>query len=378
MIDIDFSKIETPSYVVDRRLLENNLSILDCVQQRTGAKILLALKGFAMFSLFEQIGKTLHGVTASSLFEARLGYEQVGRETHIFSPAYKDEEFDEIMQYCEHIVFNSFSQYEKFKGRIAGSGRNIECGIRINPEYSEIETAIYDPAGRYSRLGVTLSSFEPDKLEGICGLHFHSMCEQNSDTLERTLEVVEEKFGKYLYGMKWLNLGGGHHITREDYDVEKLVGLIDGIKQKYGVQVYLEPGEAVALNTGFLVSTVMDIIKNEKDIAILDTSVPTHMPDVMEMPYRPEIIGAQLPGELEHTYRLGGPSCLAGDVVGDYSFGKPLKPGDRLVFTDMAHYTMVKTNMFNGINLPAIAISDENGIEVVRRFTYEDYRDRLS
>ena len=377
-MNIDFGKIETPSYVVDRRLLAKNLQVLGSVQQRTGAKILLALKGFAMFSLFDQIGKTLHGITASSLFEARLGHEEMGKEVHIFSPAYKEEEFDEIMQYCEHIVFNSFSQYEKFKNRILDSGENIECGIRINPEYSEIATAIYDPAGRYSRLGVTLENFEEDKLDGICGLHFHSMCEQNSDTLERTLSVVEEKFGKYLYDMKWINFGGGHHITRADYDIEKLVRLINDIKEKYDVQVYLEPGEAIALNTGFLVSSVVDIIKNEKDIAILDTSVPTHMPDVMEMPYRPQIIGAELPGVLEHTYRLGGPSCLAGDVVGDYSFDKPLVPGDRLVFTDMAHYTMVKNNMFNGINLPSIAISDENGIEVIRRFEYEDYRNRLS
>ncbi len=377
-MNIDFSKIETPSYVVDRRLLAKNLQVLGSVQQRTGAKILLALKGFAMFSLFDQIGKTLHGITASSLFEARLGHEEMGKEVHIFSPAYKEEEFDEIMQYCEHIVFNSFSQYGKFKNRIVDSGKTIECGIRINPEYSEIETAIYDPAGRYSRLGVTKANFIPDKLGGICGLHFHSMCEQNSDTLERTLKVVEEKFGKYLYDMKWINFGGGHHITRADYDIEKLVGLINGIKEKYDVQVYLEPGEAIALNTGFLVSSVVDIIKNEKDIAILDTSVPTHMPDVMEMPYRPQIIGAAQPNVLKYTYRLGGPSCLAGDVVGDYSFDKPLEPGDRLVFTDMAHYTMVKNNMFNGINLPSIAISDEQGIEVIRRFTYEDYRDRLS
>ena len=377
-MDIDFSKIETPSYVVDRRLLQKNLDVLGSVQQRSGAKILLALKGFAMFSLFDQIGKVLHGITASSLFEARLGFEEMGKEVHIFSPAYKEEEFDEIMNYCEHIVFNSFSQYAQFKNRIAASGKNIECGMRINPEYSEIETAIYDPSARYSRLGVTLENFEPDKLNGICGLHFHSMCEQNSDTLERILSVFEEKFGKYLYDMKWVNFGGGHHITRSDYDVDKLVGLIKHIKEKYDVEVYLEPGEAVALNTGFLVSSVIDVIKNEKDIVILDTSVPTHMPDVMEMPYRPQIIGAKEPGVLEYTYRLGGPSCLAGDVVGDYSFEHPLKPGDWLVFTDMAHYTMVKNNMFNGINLPSIAISDDSSIKVVRRFGYEDYRDRLS
>lgn len=377
-MNIDFSDVSTPSYVVDRRLLERNLKILDDVQKRTGCRILLALKGFAMHSLFPEVGKYLYGITASSLFEARLGAEKMGKEVHIFAPAYQENEFDEIMSYCDHIVFNSFTQYEKYKAKVKQQDKHIECGIRVNPEYSEIDTAIYDPCGRYSRLGTTKQSFDESLLDEIDGIHFHTMCEQNADTLERTIEVVVEKFGKYLYTMKWINFGGGHHITRSDYDVDKLVSIITRIKEKYNVEVYLEPGEAIALNTGFLVSTVLDILKNEKDIAILDTSVAAHMPDVMEMPYRPEIIGAEKPGIYEFTYRLGGTSCLAGDVVGDYSFKKPLQVGDRLVFTDMAHYTMVKNNMFNGVNLPSIAISDENGIEVVRKFGYEDYYTRLS
>lgn len=377
-MNIDFSDVSTPSYVVDRRLLEKNLKILDDVQKRTGCRILLALKGFAMHSLFPEVGKYLYGITASSLFEARLGAEKMGKEVHIFAPAYQENEFYEIMSYCDHIVFNSFTQYEKYKAKVKQQDKHIECGIRVNPEYSEIETAIYDPCGRYSRLGTTKQSFDESLLDEIDGIHFHTMCEQNADTLERTIEVVEEKFGKYLHTMKWINFGGGHHITRSDYDVDKLVSIITRIKEKYNVEVYLEPGEAIALNTGFLVSTVLDILKNEKDIAILDTSVAAHMPDVMEMPYRPEIIGAEKPGIYEFTYRLGGTSCLAGDVVGDYSFKKPLQVGDRLVFTDMAHYTMVKNNMFNGVNLPSISISDENGIEVVRKFGYEDYYTRLS
>lgn len=377
-MNIDFDNVSTPSYVVDRRLLIKNLEVLDDVQKRAGCRILLALKGFAMHSLFPEVGKYLYGITASSLFEARLGAEKMGKEVHIFAPAYQENEFDEIMSYCDHIVFNSFTQYEKYKEKVKQQDKHIECGIRINPEYSEIETAIYDPCGRYSRLGVTKQSFNENLLDGVDGIHFHTMCEQNADTLERTIAVVEEKFGKYLYKMKWVNFGGGHHITRSDYDVDKLVSVITKIKEKYDVEVYLEPGEAIALNTGYLVTTVLDILHNEKEIAILDTSVAAHMPDVMEMPYRPEIIGAEKPDVYEYTYRLGGTSCLAGDVVGDYSFKKPLQVGDKLVFTDMAHYTMVKNNMFNGVNLPSIAISDKSGIEVVRKFGYEDYSTRLS
>lgn len=380
MAELNFSALPSPCYVVDERLLIQNLELLQSVQARTGCKVLLAQKGFSMFSLYPLIGKYLAGTTASSLFEAKLGREEMGGETHIFSPAYMENEMDEILSICDHVVFNSFAQWKKYREQVKTCGnKHLECGIRINPEYSEISTDIYNPCFRNSRLGTTLSNFDPAELEGIGGLHFHTMCEQNSDTLARTLEVVEDKFGKYLHTMKWLNFGGGHHITRPDYDVETLVRCILSVKEKYGVQVYLEPGEAVALNTGYLVATVLDTLKNGMDVAILDTSAACHMPDVLEMPYRPNIIGAGKPGEKPYTFRLGGPTCLAGDVIGDYAFDRPLEPGDRLVFCDMAHYTMVKNNTFNGINLPSIAVfSEKKGIRVVREFGYEDFKGRLS
>ncbi len=315
-MNIDFNACPTPCYIVDERLLEKNLQILHSVQKRTGCSILLALKGFSMFSAFPLVGKYLKGVTASSLFEARLGREKMGKEVHIYAPAYIEEEFDEILRYCDHIVFNSFHQWDLFKDRVKNfSGRKIECGIRVNPEYSEIETPIYDPCYQNSRLGVTLSNFKPHELEGIEGIHFHTMCEQNSDTLERTIKVVDEKFGPYIKQMKWINMGGGHHITRPDYDIETLIRSILFFKEKYGVDVYLEPGEAVALNTGYLAARVLDIVNNGMDIAILDTSAACHMPDVLEMPYRPNIIGAGKPNEKPYTYRLGGLTCLAGDVA---------------------------------------------------------------
>ena len=375
---IDFSTVKTPCFVVDRRLIRKNLGILDDVQKRTGCRILLAQKGFSMYSLYPDIAKHLCGTTASSLNEARLGCEEMGGEVHIFAPAYRDDEFDEILSTCDHIVFNSFSQWEKYKERVKShQGNRIDCGIRVNPEYSELEHEIYDPSHRYSRLGVTEANFKPDKLSGIDGIHFHTMCEQNSDTLERTVEVFEKKFGKYLGGMKWVNFGGGHHITRADYDVDRLVNVVNRIKEKYGVQVYLEPGEAIALNAGYLAVSVLDIVRNEMDIAIIDSSASCHMPDVIEMPYRPHIIGSGLPNEFEYTYRLGGMTCLAGDIVGDYSFPEPLKAGDKLIFTDMAIYSMVKTNTFNGINLPSIAIVDDDGVNVVKEFGYEDFKRRL-
>jgi len=375
---MNINALPTPCYVVDERLLRRNLEILDSVQQRTGCRILLALKGFSMYATFPMVGRYLKGITSSSLFEARLGFEEMGKEVHIFAPAYREDEFDEIMTYCDHIVFNSFSQWRKFKNRVKGNSKHIECGIRINPEYSEISTPIYNPCYTNSRLGVTLENFEPDALEGIDGLHFHTMCEQNSDTLKRTIEVVDQKFGQYIKGMKWVNFGGGHHITREDYDLDTLIESILFIKNKYQVDVYLEPGEAIALNTGFLVAEVMDIVKNNMSIAILNTSAACHMPDVIEMPYRPNIISAGQPDEYPYSYRLGGLTCLAGDVIGDYSFKEPLKPGDRLVFCDMAHYTMVKNNMFNGVNLPSIALyREDEGMKVLRSFDYVDYKSRL-
>ncbi|WP_328802284.1 carboxynorspermidine decarboxylase [Paenibacillus sp. LX16] len=379
-MNIDITGLPSPCYLVDERLLVKNLEVLNSVQERTGCSILLALKGFSMFSTFPLVGKYLKGVTSSSLFEARLGREKMDKEVHVYAPAYVDSEFDELLEYVDHIVFNSFDQLKRYKSRVQSvTSKKIDIGIRVNPEYSEIETPLYDPCYNNSRMGVTLANFRPEDLDGVDGIHFHTMCEQNSDTLERTIKVVDEKFGPYIKNMKWLNFGGGHHITREDYDLDTLVRCIQYFQDKYGVQVYLEPGEAIALNTGYLVATVLDTMKNGMDIAILDTSAECHMPDVLAMPYRPNIIDAGKPGEYAHTYRLGGLTCLAGDVIGDYSFKEPLKPGDKLVFCDMAHYTMVKNHMFNGVNLPAIAsYNDEEGIKVIRQFSYEDFSSRLS
>lgn len=377
---IDFTKVPTPCYVVDQDLLIKNLKILDYVQQQTGCQILLALKGFSMFSVMPLIGQYLHGITASSLHEAMLGYEEMGKQVHIYSPAYNDKDFEDILRISDHIVFNSFSQWEKYRPQVeAVANRHISCGLRINPEYSEIATPIYDPCYTGSRLGTTLEHFADRSLDGLEGLHFHAMCEQNSDTLERIVQVVDEKFEPYIRQMKWINFGGGHHITRPDYDIERLIKSIKFIQNKYNVQVYLEPGEAIALNTGYLVSEVLDTLTNNMELAILDTSAACHMPDVLEMPYRPEVIGAGKPGEKPYTYRLGGPSCLAGDIIGDYSFDQPLKPGEKIVFCDMAHYTMVKNNTFNGVQLPSIALcSEENGLKIIREFGYEDFRNRLS
>ncbi|MBI9077504.1 MAG: carboxynorspermidine decarboxylase [Desulfatibacillum sp.] len=373
----NFEKAPTPCYVVEESRLESNLSILDHVQQESGAKILLALKGFAMYGVFPLIRQTLCGVTASSLNEARLGFEEFGGEVHLCAPAYKEEEFGLMLDYCKHVVFNSFSQKNKFLP--AALERGAQCGMRINPEHNEVETPIYDPCGPFSRLGVTLENFRGNALDGITGLHFHNLCEKGAGALVRTLQAVEDRFGPYLDSMEWINMGGGHHITREGYDTELLCSTLKNFAERHGVQVYLEPGEAVALHAGVLVASVLDVVHNKMPIAILDASAATHMPDVLEMPYRPDVEGARAPGELPHTFRLAGPSCLAGDVIGDYSFEQPLKPGDRLIFFDMAHYTMVKNNTFNGINLPSIAVGRKSGeIEVLRSFTYQDYKGRLS
>lgn len=379
-MDFNPDTVPSPCYVCDRGKLAKNLAVLADVRKRTGCKILLALKGFAMFSLFPQIREVLQGACASSLHEARLSYEEFGREVHVYMPAYQESEFEEVLKFSDHLVFNSFTQWLQFKERALSHPKGISCGIRINPQYSEVDVDLYNPCGRYSRLGVTREHFKPEHLGGIQGLHFHALCEQNADALEHTLNSVEEKFGPYLAQMQWLNFGGGHHITRPDYDVDLLCGLITRTKERYGVEVYLEPGEAVALNTGVLVAEVLDIVQNEIAIAILDTSAAAHMPDVLEMPYRPEVIGAGQPGQHPHTYRLGGLTCLAGDVIGDYSFPEPLAVGQRLVFCDMAHYTMVKNNTFNGVRLPSIAIFDPDTgkTQIVRQFGYEDYRNRLS
>jgi len=378
-LNLDLQKLPSPCYVVDEALLIQNLEKMKSVIDQTGCKILLAQKGFSMFSVYPLIGKYLNGVTSSSLFEARLGHEEMGKEVHTYSPAFSDAEFDEILSYSDHIVFNSFGQYRKFKDQVKNHTKQIDCGIRINPEYSEIEVDMYNPCFTHSRFGVTLENFEADQLEGIDGIHFHTMCEQNADTLERTIQIIDEEFGPYLKQMKWINFGGGHHITREDYDIETLVRTILFVKNKYDIEVYLEPGEAVALNTGYLVATVLDTLENGMPIAILDTSAACHMPDVLEMPYRPEVIGAGKPNEKAFTYRLGGATCLAGDVIGDYSFDNELKPGDKLVFYDMAHYSMVKNNTFNGVNLPSIVLNTVNdGVKVIQKFGYEDFKHRLS
>lgn len=373
-------RLPSPCFVVDESLIEKNLRILNIVQKRTGAKILLALKGFAMFSLFPLIRTVLDGICASGLHEARLGHEEFGKQVHVFSPAYADSEMEALLEYVDHVIFNSFNQYRRFRSLILAASRTIQMGIRINPEHSEGTVAIYDPCSVGSRLGVRMEQFEPDLPDGITGLHFHTLCQQNADALDRTLQVVEQKFGKYIRQMNWLNIGGGHHITRHDYDIDLLCRCIDRVTREYKVQVYLEPGEAVALNAGILVTTVLDIVTADMPVAILDTSATCHMPDVLEMPYRPEIIGAGLPGQKKWTCRLAGKSCLAGDVIGEYSFDSPLNTGDRLAFLDMAIYSMVKTTTFNGVKLPSIARyrPESDQLTVIRRFGYEDYKTRLS
>ncbi|AWE08203.1 carboxynorspermidine decarboxylase [Lysinibacillus sp. 2017] len=376
---INWSSAPSPAFVVDERLLERNLTLLKSVQDRTGCEILLALKGFSMWSTFPLVRNYLAGITSSSLFEARLGFEEFGKEVHAYAPAYAEHEIDEYLTYVDHIVFNSFDQLNKYKDKVLNHEKNISIGLRVNPGYSEVETPLYDPCYINSRLGIPFESFRPDELAGVEGIHFHAMCEQGADVLERILVHFEEKYGQYLHQMKWINFGGGHHITKPGYDVELLVSLINRIQDTYDVKVILEPGEAIALNTGYLVATVLDIIQNGMELAIVDSSATCHMPDTLEMPYRAHIIGSGQPNEKTYTYRLGGMTCLAGDIIGDYSFDEPLKPGDKLVFTDMAHYTMVKTHMFNGVNLPSIcSYNDEEGIKVIRTFQYEDYRNRLS
>lgn len=371
-------QVPTPSYVVEEALLVHNLEILKDVKAQSGAKILLAQKAFSMFRVYPLIARYLDGTTASGLYEARLGREEFGGETHIFSPAYREDEWDAILAVSDHIVFNSFDQWDRFGPRALAAGKS--CGLRINPECSTQEGhAIYDPCAPFSRLGTTKANFCPEKLKGLSGLHMHTLCEQNADDLVTTLEAFEASFGEYLHGMEWLNLGGGHHITRPDYDRGLLIRTVQRLRETYGVTVYLEPGEAIALNAGFLVSTVLDTLYNGMDIAILDTSAACHMPDVLEMPYRPQILGAGATDEKPYTFRLGGPTCLAGDIIGDYSFDQPLQTGDRLVFCDMAIYSMVKNNTFNGIRLPDILLYRLDGtIETVRRFGYEDFKNRLS
>jgi carboxynorspermidine decarboxylase len=375
---MDPREIETPCYVCDEARLLQNLELLGELQNRTGCVVLLALKAFAMFSTFPLMRRYLAGTAASSLNEARLGREEFGGELHMCAPAYKDSEFEQLLTLCDHMVFNSFSQWRHFKPRIDAHGGGTRCGIRINPEHSEVETAIYDPCAANSRLGVRRVDFESGCLDGITGLHFHVLCGHDADALVRTLLVFEEKFGEFLPAMKWVNFGGGHHITRDGYDIDGLCAAIDDFRTRHDVVVYLEPGEGIVMNAAVLVASVLDVLPN--DTVILDASASAHMPDVLEMPYRVDIRGAGEPGEFDYTYWIGGLTCMAGDVFGQYSFAQPLEVGSRVVFEDMAPYTMVKNTMFNGVPLPRIAIEDAGSgrIREVRRFDYQDYRKRLS
>ena len=374
-------QLPTPCYVIDEKKLKENLEILGDVREKAGCKILLAQKAFSCFYEYPLIGQYLDGTTASGLYEARLGKEEMGKENHVFVPAYKDADIKELGEICDHIIFNSFAQLRRHKDAVSGKS----LGLRINPECStQGEHAIYDPCAPGSRLGVTKEVFdceiaaEPELFEALDGLHFHTLCEQNADDLAKTLEAVEEKFGPWLSKIKWLNMGGGHHITRDDYDRELLIKCIRHIRDTYGVEVYLEPGEAIALNAGYLVTEVMDIVENGLSVLILDASAACHMPDVLEMPYRPPLKDSGVSGEKEFTYRLSC-TCLAGDVIGDYSFDHKIQVGDKLYFQDMAIYSMVKNNTFNGIPLPGIAVMKEDGdCEMIRTFGYEDFKGRLA
>ena len=379
---VDYSIFPTPAFVVNLEHLEENLKLLNSVISKSGAKIILALKGFSMFSVAPLIGKYLNGTTASGLHELMLGSKEFGGECHVYAPAYDPRDFHQVLDLADHIVFNSPSQWTAFKEQVRASPKKVECSIRINPEYSEVEVDLYNPCAPGSRMGTTKANFDEKALDGITGLNFHTMCEQDSYTLERTLVHVEAKFGEFIRKKcKFVNFGGGHHITKEGYDVDHLITVIRAFKSRYpGIEVYLEPGEAVALNTGVLIARVLDTMSNNLDIAILDTSATTHMPDVIEMPYRPRILGSGEPGEKQFTYRLAGLTCLSGDVIGDYSFDAPLKKDDLLIFLDMAHYSMVKTTTFNGVKLPSITTYDPRtaDLRIVKEFGYEDFKSRLS
>lgn len=380
---LDLQRLPSPCFVVDEVAVERNLRILHEVQQASGAKVLAALKAFSMWSLAPLTAKYLSGTCASGLHEARLGFEEYGGEVHVFAAAFSQADIDELLTFAHHIVFNSCGQWLRFRDQCLAAQKNrpeLHFGLRINPEHSEGAVPIYDPCAPGSRLGIPLSQLDETALDGISGLHFHTLCEQGFAPLHRTVEAVEKKFGHLLPQMQWVNFGGGHHITAEGYDINGLVELIQSFKQRHNVDVYLEPGEAVAIGTGILSCEVLDLTWNHLNQAILDTSATCHMPDTLEMPYRPDITGAGMPDEKAHTYRLGGLTCLAGDVIGDYSFDQPLQIGQRLIFEDMSHYTMVKTTTFNGTKLPALAIwnSKTDHLNVVKEFAYIDFKERLS
>lgn len=377
---LNYENLPSPSYVCDLTRLENNLKLLARVKEESGAKVILALKGFAMWSTFDLVGQYLDGATASGLHEALLAHEKMPGETHTYSPAFKEEEIEEIASISDHIVFNTPSQLTRFFARVKEVNPDISVSLRVNPEFSSSPVDLYNPCGLYSRLGTTKKNFDEAILEQLDGLNFHALCEQNVDALEGVLSAFEEKFGAYIDRMKYINFGGGHHITRKDYDVERLIEVIKAFKKRHNnIEVYLEPGEAVGWQTGELVSTVLDTFHNGIDIAILDTSAEAHMPDTLAMPYRADVRGSGEAGEKAYTYRLGGNTCLAGDIMGDYSFDTPLKIGDKIIFEDQIHYTFVKNTTFNGIKLPSLVLVHQNGeVEIVKEFGYEDYKMRLS
>lgn len=373
-----YPSIPSPCYVLEEKLLIANLELLKRVQKEAGIEIICALKGFSFYHEFPLVKQYLAGATASSLNEARLAFEEMGVRPHVYSPAYVESEWDELASYAGHITFNSLNQYYQFRDRAHAAG--ISCGLRINPEYAEVETDMYNPCVAGSRLGIRRTDLG-ELPTGIEGLHSHTLCENDSFVLERTLKVIEEKFGDLLPQLKWLNLGGGHLITRADYDVEHLIGLLKGFRLKYpNLQIILEPGSAVGWQTGFLKSSVLDIVSSAGImVAILDVSFAAHMPDTLEMPYKPRIRGANSePEKGKPTYRFGGMTCLAGDFYGDYSFEKELQIGDEIILEDMIHYTMVKTTTFNGVNLPSIGKLDkEEQFHLLKSFGYESFKDRL-
>ncbi len=374
-------QVQTPCYLISEDVLHRNCLVLDQVRQRTGAKILLALKAFALPAVFPQLREHLQGVCASGPIEAQLGREEFGGEVHTYAPAYTDAQMERVVRYSDHILFNSINQWHRYRSRIAAAGRTIAVGLRVNPGHAEVEVDLYNPCLPGSRFGLAPEDLEAVDLTGITGLHFHALCEQNADVLARVLASFEKRFGKYIDRMQWINFGGGHHITRADYDVDLLCATINDFRRRHpNIEVYLEPGEAVVLNGGVFVTSVIDTMRNGVEIAILDCSAETHMPDVLAMPYRPHIVGSGKPGEYPHSYRLGGISCLAGDIVGDYAFAEPLTPGRRLVLTDMALYSFVKNTTFNGVELPAIYTcrAEKQAPTLVRRFGYQDYLSRIA
>lgn len=371
-------QVPTPAYVIDEAKLVNNLEILKSVQERTGCKVLLAQKAFSMYATYPLISQYLAGTTASGLYEAKLGREEFGGEVHVFAPAFKDADLEEILEIADHIVFNSERQLRKHVDKCRAVG--VSVGLRINPECStQGDHALYDPCAAGSRFGVRIDQFSEDLVDLVDGLHFHTLCEQNSDDLKTTLDAVEAKFGPYLHRIKWLNMGGGHHVTREDYDLDLLISSIQHMQETYGLEVYIEPGEAIALNAGYLVTEVLDIFENGIETLVLDASATCHMPDVLEMPYRPPLRHGFEAGEKAYTYRLSSNTCLTGDIIGDYSFEKHVEIGDKLYFEDMAIYSFVKNNTFNGIGLPSLVLMDKTGdCRIVKSFGYEDFKGRLS